>query len=131
MKKLITITFAAACLLFVTTASFISVSAQSAQQAAGVSVKIPDGVMRIAEKSCINCHKEPGNSMALAHVNFTKWESYSPEKQASKAQAMCNMVTKSKMPPKGFRKDHPDAVPSTEDIKVICDWAQSVAPPKK
>ena len=34
------------------------------------------------------------------------------------------MVTKGKMPPKHFTDKHPDGVPSKEEIKTICDWAQ-------
>jgi hypothetical protein len=92
---------------------------------------IPDSIMKIAEKSCVTCHIPPGNMMAIEHLNLSNWEKYSPEKQASKAKAMCNMVTKDKMPPKNFRKNHPDGVPSTKEIKTICEWAQSIQVPKK
>jgi uncharacterized membrane protein len=129
MKKLLIIVMAG---VLVTALSVNNpIAAQSAKAGMELGKAIPDGVMKIAEKSCIKCHAEPGNSMALAHVNLSKWDKYSPDKQAAKAKAMCKMVTKGKMPPKNFRKEHPDGVPTKEEIKTICDWAQSIAVPKK
>ena len=128
MKKVISITVVFLCVIFIAS-KFIN---PATAQKAGVATKpIPVGVMKIAEKSCVKCHTEPGNGMALAHVNLTNWDKYSPEKQAAKAKEMCNMVTKDKMPPKKFRETHPDGVPSKEEIKTICDWAQSLEVPKK
>jgi len=128
MKKQISIAAAIASVLFITA---MIINPVSAQKEASGSKPIPDNVMKIAEKSCVNCHVEPGNFMAIEHLNLSNWDKYSPEKQASKAKAMCNMVTKEKMPPKNFRKDHPDGVPSTEEIKTICEWAKSIEVPKK
>ena len=87
--------------------------------------------MKIAERSCVKCHTEGGNGMALMHLNLSNWDKYSPEKQASKAKDMCKMVTKDKMPPKSFRESHPDGVPSEAEIKTICDWAASIQVSKK
>jgi len=128
MKKLISITVAIASVLFFTA---MIINPVSAQKSGGANKPIPDGVMKIAQKSCVNCHTEPGNAMALAHVNLSKWDKYSPEKQADKSKAMCKMVSEDKMPPKKFRETHPDGVPSKEEIKTICDWSQSLQVPKK
>jgi hypothetical protein len=87
--------------------------------------------MKIADKSCVNCHSEPGNGIALAHLNLSNWDKYSPEKQAAKAKAMCSMVTKDKMPPKKFRANHPDGVPTAAEVKTICNWAESLQVTKK
>jgi len=54
------------------------------------------------------------------------------DKQVEKAAAMCKMVIKGKMPPKSFKKEHPNAAPTPEEVKMICDWSQSIQPaPKK
>jgi hypothetical protein len=84
---------------------------------------IPTDIMVIIKKSCFGCHAEPGKSTAKMHVNFSKWDEYSTEKQASKAKAMCNEVTKDKMPPMKFRENNPDAALTKEELKVLCDWA--------
>jgi hypothetical protein len=64
--------------------------------------------------------------MALMHVDFDKWATYKPEKQADKAKAMCKMVTKAAMPPKSFRNNNPDKVPTEASVRIICNWAASL-----
>jgi hypothetical protein len=125
MKKLIVIAIVFTGILIAGSLILKAVTRQSPVVPGGK--PIPENVVKIAEKSCVSCHTEPGNKMALAHVNISNWDKYSPEKQASKAQAMCNMVTKGKMPPKKFKETHPDGIPSAAEIKIICDWAQSIA----
>ena len=92
---------------------------------------IPDDVLMIAKKSCITCHAEPGKKMALSHVNLSKWDTFTIEKQAANAAAMCNMITKGKMPPKKFRQKNPGFVLTKDEIKTICDWSLSIQIPKK
>jgi hypothetical protein len=87
---------------------------------------IPDSILAIAKLSCINCHAEGGKSMAMAHVNLTKWDTYTPEKQISKALDMCKQVSKGSMPPKSFRSGHPDGIPTEKQIKTLCSWANSL-----
>jgi len=90
------------------------------------SASLPDSIMKIVQKSCITCHANDGNGMAKMHVNFDNWDSYGEKKQPSKAEAMCNMLTKGKMPPKSFKESNPDAVPTEKEIKTICAWAESI-----
>jgi hypothetical protein len=87
---------------------------------------IPDSILAIAKLSCLNCHAEGGKSMAMAHVNLSKWDTYTPDKQISKALDMCKEVTKGAMPPKSFRKDHPEGVPTAKQIQTLCNWAHSL-----
>jgi hypothetical protein len=105
--------------------------AQSAGTIVGVAGAIPENVMKIAEKSCVSCHSEPGNADALARLNLTNWDKYSPDKQASKAQAMCIMISKDKMPPATYRGTHPESILSTDEIKTVYAWAQSLQNAKK
>jgi hypothetical protein len=125
--------FAAAffCTLFFTALIVQPVSAVTSKGSSNASAAIPENVLKIAQKSCVKCHTVPGNKMALSVLSLTKWDAYSAEKQASKAQAMCNMVTKGKMPPKKFRTSNPEGVPSNEEIATICNWAQSLQVVKK
>ena len=131
MKKPISIAVAVVSVIFVISLIINQLTAQSAPKGGVVSKSIPSGVMKIAEKSCVKCHTEPGKGMALAHLNLTNWDKYSPEKQADKAKAMCSMVTKDKMPPKSFRAKNPDGVPTTAEVKTICNWAESLQVTKK
>ena len=124
MKKSKSISIVFFSVFFITSLIIIPVTIQSAQKDCNGSKPISDDVMKIAKKSCVHCHTEPGNKMALAHLNLSNWDKFSPDKQADKAKAMCKMVSKGKMPPKNFREKHPDGVPSKAEIKTICDWAQ-------
>jgi hypothetical protein len=121
MKKLIKLLLAGALI----TAGLIlnPVKAQTSQTAMDSLKTIPADVMMILKKSCFDCHSEPGKTMALEHINFTKWDEYTAEKQAKKANAMCSEVTKEKMPPKKFRENNADAIPTKDELKIICDWA--------
>lgn len=128
MNKLISIAVAVISVLFITA---LIINPLSAQKGGSGGKPIPAGVMKIAEKACVSCHTEPGNGMALAHLTLSNWDKYSPEKQAAKANAMCNMVSKDKMPPKRFKANHPNNVPTNEEIKTLCDWSQSLQITKK
>ena len=86
---------------------------------------IPDSINSIFEKSCFPCHSAPGKGSAMLKLNFDKWETYKPEKKASKANAICKEVTKQGMPPKSFCENNPDKVPSQAEVQVICKWAAS------
>ncbi len=123
MKQVLSITVAAICVVFM--------AAQSSPKGGGEGKPIPEDVSKIMEKSCFDCHNKGGNPMAMEHWSLAKWNEYSAEKQASKAKAMCDMVTKEKMPPKSFREAHPAGAPSEEEIKIICNWAASIQPVKK
>lgn len=127
MKKLLLFVAAIAGVLSFTAIISSPVSAQSAQN----KKPIPDDVLMIAKKSCINCHAEPGQKLALSYVNLSKWDNYTTEKQAAKSAAMCKMITKGKMPPKEFKKKNPGFVLTKNEIKTICDWSASLQVAKK
>ena len=129
MKKLSSITAFAG--VFIITALIITTLIAQPAPKGGGGKAIPESVMNIAKKSCVHCHAEPGNKMAMSHVNLSKWDNYSEKKQAAKSNLMCKMVSEGKMPPKKFREEHPDGVPSKDEIKTICDWAKSIQVSKK
>jgi hypothetical protein len=87
---------------------------------------MPVDVQVILKKSCFGCHAEPGKTMALSRVNFTKWNEYTAEKQASKSRAMCKEVTKGKMPPKKFKENNPEAIPTADELKILCNWVATM-----
>jgi hypothetical protein len=122
MKKLNVIAIGIAGVIFSTTMYNNPAASQSDQK----SRPIPADVMAVAKKSCVNCHAEPGKDMALMHVNLSKWDSYTLDKQIKKARAMCKMTSKGKMPPQSFKKKNPDFVLTKEEVKTICDWSKSI-----
>jgi hypothetical protein len=131
MKKSMSIAVAFLSMLFITALIINPVSARTAKNGDNWGRAIPEGVMKIAQKSCVKCHAEPAKGMPISMLNLTNWDKLTPEKQAAKAKQMCNMVTKDKMPPKKFRESNPEGVPSKEEITTICDWATSIQIVKK
>ena len=131
MKKTISITFAVLGIVFLTSMIMNHSSAGSSQKEGTASKPISSSVMKIAERSCVKCHTEGGNGMARMHLNLSNWDKFSPEKQADMGKDMCKMVSKGKMPPKGFREKNPGAAPTKDEAKIICDWATSIQILKK
>jgi mono/diheme cytochrome c family protein len=111
-------------LVLITAAAFTPSGKSSSPTPKG----IPDSVFAVFQKSCITCHANDGNGMAKSHVNFDNWDTYTAEKQASKATDICKQLSKGSMPPGGFRKNNPDLVPTAADVKKVCDWAHSLNP---
>jgi hypothetical protein len=87
---------------------------------------LADSVMKIVKTSCMDCHADGGNGMACSHVNFSKWSTYKPEKQASKAGDICKVLSKGAMPPKKYRENNPDAVPTPAQVATVCNWAKGL-----
>lgn len=91
-----------------------------------VSSAMPDNVKAVLKNSCMACHGTDGKKMAMSMVNFSEWDNYSPEKQAKKASAVCNVITKGSMPPKGYRSANPGAVLTDAQKEMICTWSKSL-----
>jgi len=122
MKTIMKLSAATIGILLFTMVLNSRVSAQTVQQDKPESKPIPAEVQKITDRCCSPCHAEPGNGMALSRVNFSKWTDYSPTKQAMKAKAICGDASEGKMPPKKYQKNHPENVPTADEIKIICDW---------
>jgi hypothetical protein len=131
MKNKTKMIFTATGLFLIAGLIFNPLPTRSSPENEGAGTPIPENVMKIAEKSCVSCHSEPGNTEALSRLNLTNWNNYSPDKQASKAQSMCIMISKDKMPPVTYRGTHPESVLTTDEIKTIYAWAQSLQNAKK
>jgi mono/diheme cytochrome c family protein len=91
---------------------------------------IPVGLQQIFNKSCMDCHAKGGSQIAMSALNFSKWGDYAPVKQVKKASAICNEVSDGSMPPKSFRKAHPEAIPTEAQKDSICKWSASLTPNK-
>jgi hypothetical protein len=84
---------------------------------------IPENVYKIVERSCFHCHSDSSSNFAAkGKLNFTNWNDYSTARKISRLDAVCNMITKGKMPKKSFIKDHPDKALSPEEREMICKW---------
>ncbi len=122
MKKIIM--FAAAILIVsvLATISFYPSVAHSQKTAKSLTTSIPENVKTVLKNSCAACHGDNGSGMAMGIWNLNQWDTYTPAKQAKKANAICKSVTNGTMPPKSFAGAKPTATQVTE----ICTWASSI-----
>jgi hypothetical protein len=88
---------------------------------------IPDDVEMIFKNSCMYCHASGGKSIPMAKLNFSNWDNYKPGKQAKKAASICKTISKGAMPPKSYRENNPEAIPTASQIELICKWSAKLA----
>ncbi len=87
---------------------------------------IPDSLMKIFKRACMDCHSDGGNMMAASKVNFSNWDNYSAKKQSHKANKICDMLSEERMPPAGWRKEHEKLIPTKKETETICKWAATL-----
>jgi mono/diheme cytochrome c family protein len=126
MKKTHFILVAVFVLSVVTILAFNPSKAVSQKKTAQSVNSIPDNVMAVFNNSCVSCHGEGGNGMAMSMVNFSAWDTYSATKQAKKATAICNAITNGSMPPSSVRSATPGRIPTTAQTEIVCKWANSL-----
>jgi mono/diheme cytochrome c family protein len=126
MKSFLSLSILLVALTFCVCAWKSAPTSPAANAAVKDSATIPPAVHTIMQNSCFACHGANGKGMALSHVKMEEWGSYSADKQASKAAAICKVATAGKMPPKGFLKEHPNAALTQEQIAVLCKWSEDL-----
>jgi hypothetical protein len=93
---------------------------------AGPGASLPDSVSMVFKRACMDCHSDDGSGMARGKVNFSQWEKYDTDKQVKKAENICEEITKGGMPPKKWRANNPNDVPTAAEVNLICKWAGSL-----
>lgn len=86
---------------------------------------LPDSIQKFVQKACMDCHSDAGSAMARGKVNFSKWDTYDISKQAKKANEMAKELLKGDMPPKKWRANNPEGVPTTVETEMVVKWAKS------
>ncbi len=112
--------------IFFLALGFRPASALTTSSAIEGNPELPDSVMKVIQKACLDCHGADGNSMAKMHLNIAKWNTYNAKKQAGKASDISKEVSKSAMPPDKWRKNNPDNVPSQADVDLLKNWASAL-----
>lgn len=103
---------------------------------------VPDQVRTILEVSCNDCHSNNthypwyASVQPLAwwlaghvndgkrHLNFSEFATYSPKKQNHKMEEVAEMLEKHEMPLGSYELLHKDAVLTTEQQKLLIEWAK-------
>jgi hypothetical protein len=108
---------------------FIGLVVNGQDKPTAVSVN-SDSVNVIINASCTPCHTNDGGLMSKSKLNFSVWNTYSPEKQKEKAMKMYTELDSGKMPPKKAREKNPELIPTPAQIAVIKRWSESFPPGK-
>ncbi|HUQ30842.1 MAG TPA: heme-binding domain-containing protein [Pyrinomonadaceae bacterium] len=100
-------------------------------------------VAAVLDRSCNDCHSNrtrwpwysniaPVSWFVVGHVNegrremnFSDWAGYSPEDRQGYLKKMCREVERGDMPLKSYLRLHSEANLSSEDVKLLCDWANA------
>ena len=104
---------------------------------------VPANVRDVLENKCADCHSDNTHWPAYSrlapvswlierdvhdgrtHLNFSQWQRYSLEDQATLLNRIAAEVRSGQMPPKRYLVLHPHARLSSEEQQLIYDWAKS------
>jgi heme-binding protein len=97
----------------------------------------------IFDRSCNDCHSNktrwpwysnvaPVSWLVIGDVNegrsmmnLSEWGYLDPDRQARKLQQMCEEVQDGVMPLSSYTPLHPGSKLSSDDVKMLCDWANA------
>lgn len=107
------------------------------------SVNVPAEVQMVLSTSCNDCHSNktiypwyskisPFSWFLADHIkegrrelNFSEWGTYSNKKKIHKLEEVCEMLDAGSMPLSSYLWIHRDAELSTDQRKMLCDWAKT------
>ena len=105
--------------------------------------RITPEVAAILDRSCNDCHSNqtrwpwysniaPVSWFVVNHVNvgreemnFSDWAQYSQDERDHYLNKICREVKQGVMPLPSYLRLHHEAKLSTEDVKTLCDWANT------
>lgn len=86
---------------------------------------IPEKLNAVFQNSCKPCHFQGGKFKSTFHLNFSRWDNYSQDKQAQKAKKICSVLMSEDMPPAEARKFRPEIIPTKEQVDAVCKWSET------
>ena len=149
MKKQIYLSMSVAALVVAAEAIAV-LSPVRASQSGGAptiaSLAIPERTKAILQRSCRDCHSNETTwpwysriqpiamliqhdvSIGRQHLDFSSWGRHPARPIAShnELEEICDVVSKGSMPPGRYLLMHSSARLTTEDVKTICDFADSL-----
>ncbi|MBN1560786.1 heme-binding protein [candidate division KSB1 bacterium] len=60
-----------------------------------------------------------------AHLNFSEWENYPPQRRARLAEEIWQEIEKGEMPLKAYAIIHKDAILNETDKEIVKTWSES------
>ena len=91
-------------------------------------IEMPADVKAVVDKSCFGCHhKESQNEKGRTKLSWDGLDDLSKAKQVAAMEAIIGVIKEDVMPPKKFKENYPDNVPSKDELKKVSDWANAQA----
>ncbi len=105
-------------------------------------IAVPADISQILGRACNDCHSnrsvypwysniQPSGWFLKDHIdegrkelNFSVFNTYSPQKKAKKLEEICEQVDSKEMPLPSYLWIHRESVLSESDAKALCDWAK-------
>ncbi|HJU57001.1 MAG TPA: heme-binding domain-containing protein [Pyrinomonadaceae bacterium] len=105
--------------------------------------RVPPEVASILDRSCNDCHSHqtrwpwysnvaPISWFVINHVNegrdelnFSDWAQYSEDDRPFLLKKICREVQSGAMPLRSYLRLHHEAELSSEDVTLLCDWADA------
>ncbi len=91
------------------------------------SIVIPVNIQKVIDNSCIGCHNTKSkNKKGKMKLDFDKMTNgdYSVGKTSSKLRGIIKELNEKKMPPEKFLNKYPERAISSEEAKLLVDWAK-------
>lgn len=106
-------------------------------------IQVPDNVYQKLEKACFDCHSYRTNwpwysrispvvylinkdvKEGREHMNFSVWGDYDKSRIIDKLDGIVTQVEDGEMPLSVYLPMHPEARLSSNDTKLIADWAKN------
>lgn len=89
------------------------------------SLKMPDNVKAIIDKSCYECHNTASkNDNAKQVLDFKKFDGLSTIRKIGALKHIGESVENAQMPPKRFLEKNPDKKLTDDKIKIITEWVK-------
>ena len=106
-------------------------------------LQVDPKVETILNRSCVDCHSNrtrwpwytnvaPVAWFVIGHVNdgrrdlnLSEWGNYDKRKQTTRLNQMCELAKTGAMPLSSYTPLHPGSKLSGDDVKALCEWAES------
>ena len=91
-------------------------------------VKMPDDVKAIIDKSCFGCHNsESQNEKGKDKLNLSTFDTLTKNKMIANYRKMAETLEENEMPPAKFLEKFPDKKLTDAEKKILIDWANKEA----
>jgi len=94
---------------------------------ASAAIKVPDNVAKIVYESCYSCHSNDSkDKKAKEKMNFDKFKYLKTYQYMAKWDKIAELAVNDEMPPKKFKKKHPEKALTPEDLEILTSWVNNM-----